>query len=64
MVESIIGWIEIFPQWIQALMGIVTAANVITAMTPTKWDNQVLDGISKVLNALAMNFGKNKNADA
>lgn len=62
--DAIVKWVEIFPQWVQSLMGLVTAATAITAITPTKWDNQLLDGISKVLNALAGNIGKNKNADA
>ena len=46
------------------LAGVVAAATAITALTPTKTDDKILNGILKVLNLLAGNFGKNKNADA
>lgn len=42
---------------------IVVIANVITAMTPTKYDNQLGNILSKVLNVLSFNFGWNSNAD-
>jgi len=44
--------------------GILTAATAITALTPTKVDNTVVNLLLKVLNGLAGNVGKNKNADA
>lgn len=40
------------------------AATAITAITPTKVDNMVLDVILKILNFLAGNVLKNKNKDA
>ena len=64
MVDSIVEFINSVPQWVQAVGVVVLAANGVTSMTPTKWDNQLMEGLSKVLNALAFNFGKNKNADA
>ena len=49
---------------------VVTGANVITAVTPTKVDDKLLGKVTplinmflKVANTLAMNFGKNKNKD-
>ena len=50
--------------WFSAITGLVTAATAITAITPTKTDDMVVNGLLKVLNFLAGNFGKNKNADA
>ncbi len=62
--ESILEIFAQLPVWITAITAVVTAATAITALTPTNVDNQILDAISKVLNFLAGNFGKNKNADA
>ena len=43
---------------------IVLFANTITMAMPTRWrGNMVMDYISKILNYLAMNIGKNKNMD-
>ena len=50
-------------QYIQIITAIVTIASVITAVTPSQTDNKVLDVIVKVLNALALNVYKNRNAD-
>lgn len=47
-----------------AVTGVVVAANAVTALTPTKVDNKILDIILKVLNFASMNFLKNKNKDA
>ena len=49
--------------WILALTAVVTAATAVTALTPTKTDDKVLNKILRVLNFLAGNIGKNKNAD-
>ncbi len=43
---------------------ILTAATAVTALTPTKVDNTVVNLLLKVLNLLAGNIFKNKNADA
>lgn len=50
-------------QWIPAITGVVTAATAITALTPTKADNKIINAILKVLNFVAGNVLKNKNAD-
>ena len=52
------------PAWISAFTVTVTAATAITSLTPNKTDDKVLNAILKVLNFLAGNFGKNKNAGA
>lgn len=49
--------------WLVAVTGVITAATAITALTPTKTDNRIINVVLKVLNVLAGNVGKNKNAD-
>lgn len=61
--EQITAILEAAPVWLTAITGVVTAATAITALTPSKSDDKVLNTILKVLNFLAGNFGKNKNAD-
>lgn len=56
------GWLENM-DWVTAVPAIVTVANVITAATPTKADNAVLNFGLRILNLFAMNFGMNRNAD-
>ena len=48
-----------------AMMGeIVLFANTVTMAMPTRWrDNMMMDYLSKILNYLAMNIGKNRNMD-
>lgn len=62
--EAILTFIDGLPVWITALTGLVTAATAITALTPSKSDDKVLNFVLKVLNFVAGNFLKNKNADA
>lgn len=65
--EGIMGALDAFfdgfPVWLSALTALVTAATAVTALTSTKKDDKVLNYIMKVLNFLAGNFGKNRNAD-
>ena len=43
---------------------IVLFANTVTMAMPTRWrGNMVMDYLSKILNYLAMNIGKNRNMD-
>ncbi len=54
---------EAVPSWVTALTALVTAATAVTMLTPTQTDDKIVNGILRVLNILAGNFGKNKNAD-
>lgn len=56
-------FLENFSNILEALAYIVSAATVITAMTATNDDDEIVNSVKKVLNFLAGNFGKNKNAD-
>jgi len=49
--------------WVAALAALIAAANGITALTPTKADNNVLGIVLQILNWLSLNIYKNKNAD-
>ena len=57
------NFITVLPDWIVAITAVVTAATAITALTPTKTDDKIVNAILKVLNFIAGNFLKNKNAD-
>jgi len=48
-----------------AMIGeIVLFANTVTMAMPTRWGgNMMMDYLSRILNYLAMNIGKNKNMD-
>ena len=52
-------------QGIVAQIGeIVLFANTVTMAMPTRWrGNMMMDYLSRILNYLAMNIGKNKNMD-
>lgn len=56
-------FLDELPAIITALTTIVASANAITAVTPSKTNNETLNRIQKVLNILALNIGRNKNAD-
>ncbi len=69
--ELLIELIEALPVWLSAITVVITAANAITALTPTKIDDTVLTKtvwsinlLLKVLNVLSLNIGMNKNKDA
>lgn len=58
------NFLNVLPEWLQALSVVVTAATAITALTKTTSDDKWIARIKKVLNFLAGNFGKNTNKDA
>ena len=45
------------------LTALVTLAAAIAVVTPSKTDDKILNAILDVINALALNVGKAKNAD-
>ena len=53
-----------FQAWVSAITTVVTACTAITMITPTTADDKFVNFVLKVLNFLAGNFFKNKNADA
>lgn len=55
--------VDKFPDWIVMLTTIVTAATTITALTPSRSDDRLLDKVLLVLNFISGNFLNNKNAD-
>jgi hypothetical protein len=61
--ETIANLIDVIPPWVHAITGILTAATAVTALTPTKVDNKIVNKALKVLNFIAGNILKNKNAD-
>ena len=61
--DAIFNLLDAAPAWLTAITGIVTAATAITALTPSTADDKVLNTVLRVLNLLAGNVGKNKNAD-
>lgn len=61
--DAILNALDAAPAWLTAITGIVTAATAITALTPTTADDKAVAMILRVLNLLAGNVGKNKNAD-
>lgn len=68
--DTIANILQNAPTWLTAIMALVTACTAISALTPTKVDDEILGGIGKVINILlrvtnigAGNVFKNKNAD-
>lgn len=61
--DQITAILEAAPVWLTAITGVVTAATAITALTPTRSDDEIIDKVLRVLNILAGNVGKNRNAD-
>jgi len=61
--DAILNLVSGAPAWVSAITAVVTAATLITSLTPTKTDDKVISFVLKILNLVAGNIGKNKNAD-
>ena len=61
--DQIISLLDAAPAWLTAITGLVTAATAITALTPTTADDKVVAMVLRILNLLAGNVGRNRNAD-
>jgi len=61
--EAFFAFFDALPAWINAITALVTAATAVTALTPTKTDDKYVSLALRVLNTIAGNIGKNKNAD-
>mgnify|MGYP003676779413 CR=1 FL=1 len=64
IIETAIGWVSNWNPYLQALCGVVTSATVLTAQTPSKVDDKILNTILKVLNVVAGNVHRNANKDS
>ena len=61
--QTLLDFFEAFPAWLTAITTLITAATAVTALTPTKTDDKYISLALRVLNILAGNVAKNKNAD-
>lgn len=61
---QLLSYTDQLPAWLTAVTTLVTGATAVTALTPSKTDNKIIDVVLKVLNFLAGNFFMNKNADS
>ena len=61
--DAILNLVSGAPAWVSAITAVVTSATLITSLTPTKTDDKVISFVLKILNLVAGNIGKNKNAD-
>lgn len=61
--DAILSLFDALPAWLAAITSVVAASTAVTALTPTKSDDKVVNAVLRVLNVLSGNVGKNKNAD-
>ena len=61
--ETFFAFFDALPGWLNAITALVTAATAVTALTPTQADDKFVALALRMLNVLAGNVGKNRNAD-
>lgn len=52
------------PDWIAAIMLVMVGAKAIVALTPTPRDDEIVGKVYKVIEYLALNFGRAKDKPA
>ena len=62
MTEVITSITTNLPQYIEVVTQVVGVFALVATMTPNTSDNAIADFLAKVVNFLAGNFGKSKNA--
>lgn len=63
VVDRIDGVADMIPGWFAALTTLMVAIKAITTVTPTQADNRILAALLRLLNVVALNVGKARNAD-
>ena len=56
-------FLDNIPNFIEIAALVITIASIITSMTKSTSDDEAVNMLKKFINALALNVGKNKNAD-
>jgi len=59
--DTILEFFSQAPAWITALLSLMVAAKAIVALTPTPRDDEIVGQIYKIVEFLALNFGKAKD---
>lgn len=56
-------FLDNIPNFIEIAALVITIASIITSMTKSTSDDEAVNMLKRFINALALNVGKNKNAD-
>ena len=62
--DMITGFLTSGGDYFSAACVVISSLTAITALTPSKSDDKIVNTILKVMNMFAGNIGKNKNEDA